>query len=323
MIVRTVHGDIGPEDLGVTYAHEHLVIDGGPLVAHDPDFDLADVDRMAVELESARALGLRSAIDAMPIGAGRNVRKLAALASRTGIHVVASTGLHHGRWYGPGHWSETASVAEIADRFAAEVSDGLPEADDATPAGPRTEHRAGVVKVGGSQDRLSDRDRRVFAAAAETHRRTGVPILTHCENGTAALEQVLVLADLGVEPGRVALSHVDRVVDRGYHRELLSTGATAEYDGAFRWGDRPNGTVQLIGWMVEDGHADRIVLGLDAARRSYLPAFGGIPGLAYLLGDFRTAIDEAGLGDVVIRLLVDNPARVFAFEPVASLETVR
>ena len=39
--VRTVLGDIDPADLGVTYAHEHIVIDGGRPVLLEPDFDLS------------------------------------------------------------------------------------------------------------------------------------------------------------------------------------------------------------------------------------------------------------------------------------------
>ena len=47
--VRTVLGDIEPAAMGVTYAHEHLVIVGGKPVEISPDFLLADVDRMARE----------------------------------------------------------------------------------------------------------------------------------------------------------------------------------------------------------------------------------------------------------------------------------
>ena len=49
-VVRTVLGDIPPAELGVTYSHEHLVIDGGRPVLMEPDFDLSDVDRMATEV---------------------------------------------------------------------------------------------------------------------------------------------------------------------------------------------------------------------------------------------------------------------------------
>jgi phosphotriesterase-related protein len=117
----------------------------------------------------------------------------------------------------------------------------------------------------------------------------------------------------------VALSHVDKVVDRRYHRELLSSGAFAEYDGSFRWGDKPNGTLQLITWMAEDGLDDRIVLGMDAARQGYYHAYGGKPGLVWLVEGFRAMLETAGIeADVRDRMFVGNPARLFAFAKAAG-----
>ncbi len=314
--IRTVLGDIDPAELGVTYAHEHLVIDGGRPVLMEPEFDLGDIDAMAVEVKAAVDLGLRSVVDAMPCDAGRNAEKLADLARRTGINVVAPTGLHHERYYGPAHWSHRITVDELADLFTLDVTDGIDRNDYAGPVVRRSAHRAGVIKVAGSIDGPSDRDRRVFEAAAETHRRTGAPLLTHCEHGTGALEQVRLLTDLGVDPAHIALSHVDKVQDRGYHRALLGTGAFGEYDQTFRWGDDngDNGTLRLIGQMVEDGLADRIVLGMDAARRRYYQVHGGTPGLVWLLDGFSARLDAAGIDATIRRhLFVDNPARVFAF----------
>ena len=312
--VRTVLGDIDPAELGVTYAHEHLVIDGGRPVQLVPDFDLADVDAMTAEIGEAAALGLGTVVDAMPCDAGRNADKLAELSRRTGVNVIAPTGLHHDRYYGPAHWSHRLTVDELAGLFAADVTDGIDINDYSGPVVRRTAYRAGVIKVAGSDGGPSERDRRVFEAAAEAHRRTGAPILTHCEGGTGALEQVRLLSDHGVALAHVALSHVDKVVDRGYHRELLSTGVLAEYDQSCRWGDRPNGTVQLIDWMAEDGLDDRIVVGMDAARRGYYHVFGGQPGLAWLLDGFRGLLEAAGVDDAIReRLFVTNPARYLAF----------
>jgi predicted metal-dependent phosphotriesterase family hydrolase len=319
--VRTVDGDIDAAALGVTYSHEHLVIDGGRPVELFPDFRLDDVERMTAELAPAVALGLRTVVDAMPADAGRNPRKLAEIARRAGVHVVASTGLHHARYYGAGHWSERASDTEIADLFVADVTDGIDERDYSGPIVRRTEHRAGAIKIAGSIDGLSPRDERIFAAAAEAHRRTGVPILTHCEAGTGASEQVRFLTDRGVAPGHLVLSHVDKVVDRGLHRELLSAGVVLEYDQGFRWRDKPNGTLQLIEWMLADGLGDGIVLGMDAARQGYLATYGGAPGLSYLLGEFSTALAERGVDDAArTRFFVENPARAYAFAvtPVAA-----
>jgi phosphotriesterase-related protein len=294
--VRTVLGDIDPSEMGVTYSHEHLIIDGGRPIQMVPEFDLGDVAAISKEVKAAADLGLRTAVDGMPCDAGRNAGKLAELSRRTGVNVVAPTGLHHDRYYGPAHWSHRLTVDELADLFVADIADGIDANDYSGPTVRRTPHRAGVIKVAGSEGGPTDRDRRVFEAAA------------------AALEQVRLLADHGVALEHVALSHVDKIVDRGYHRELLATGAFAEYDQSFRWRDGPNGTLQLIGWMTEDGLDDRIVLGMDAAKRGYYRVFGGTPGLTWLLGGFRGLLDAAGIdGAVLKRMLVPNPARLFAF----------
>jgi 5-phospho-D-xylono-1,4-lactonase len=311
--VRTVLGDVDRQALGPTYAHEHLVIDGGRPVELFPDFLLDDIDRMATEIAEAQALGLGTAVDAMPANAGRNAEKLAELSRRTGLRIVAPTGLHHERYYPPDHWSTRLSEDEIADMFVADIELGIDANDYSGAIVRRTEHRAGVIKIAGSDGGPSPRDARIFRAAAGAQGKTGAPILTHCEAGSGALEQVRLLADAGAELGHVALSHVDKVVDPGYHREILSSGASVEYDQSFRWGEHENGTLHLLNAMVEAGYGGQIVLGMDAARQGYYHVYGGQPGLAYLLGEFSTLMEATGLGEQERRaFFVDNPARVFA-----------
>ena len=316
--IRTVLGDIDPSDLGVTYAHEHLVIDGGRPVEMSADFLLNDVARLTDELRAASAAGLEAAVDMMPIDCGRNPDLLAELSRRTGVHLVAATGLHHERFYRPGHWSfRPMLLADLADRFVSDIEEGVVEREDSGAVRLRSTVRAGVVKVAGSQGGPSPRDVPSFRAAAEAHRRTGVPIHTHCEAGTGALEQIRLLTDAGVGAAHVSLSHVDKVVDRGYHRDIFATGASVVYDQGFRWGDRANGTLQLLEWAVEDGHVGQVMLGMDAARQGYYAAYGGTPGLAYLLGDFSAEMDARGLDAAIRRrLFVDNPAQAFAFAEV-------
>ena len=317
--VRTVLGDIDPAEMGVTYAHEHLIIDGGRPAEMSPDFLLADVDRLADELHEAAVAGLQTAIDAMPADCGRNPAKLAELSRRTGVNIVAATGLHHERFYGASHWSLRASEDWLADLFVADVIEGIDERDYGGSTVNRTDIRAGIVKVAGSEGGPSARDLPIFRAAAAAHARTGVPVHTHCEAGTGALEQLSALVDAGVPAERISLSHVDKVVDRGYHRDLFATGAFAAYDQAFRWADRANGTLQLIEWAIADGHAGQVMLGMDAARQGYYQAFGGAPGLAFLLRDFSDSMETRGIrAEIRQHLFVDNPARAFAFAEVAA-----
>jgi 5-phospho-D-xylono-1,4-lactonase len=315
--VRTVLGDIDPARLGVTYAHEHLVIVGGKPVEISPDFLLADVDRMATELLDAAGAGLRTAVDAMPADCGRDPAMLAELSRRSGVQIVAATGLHHEKFYGPSHWSLRATEAELADLFVADVEVGIDARDYSGPIVARTSFRAGIVKIAGSEGGPSERDLPIFRAAAVAHGRTGAPVHTHCEGGTGALEQIRVLTAAGVPVDRISLSHVDKVQDRGYHRELLATGAFVVYDQAFRWGDRANGTLDLIEAAVADDRTGQVMLGMDAARQAYYTAYGGSPGLGYLLRGFSDLLEERGI-DAAIRhrLFVDNPARAYAFAEV-------
>ena len=180
----------------------------------------------------------------------------------------------------------------------------------------RTPHRAGVVKVAGDADGLTPIEEKAFAAAAAAHVRTGVPILTHCEGGTAGPIQARFLIERGVRPANVVLSHTDKVVDRG----IPARDPRDRRDGRVRpglpleRGRRRTGRCTLLAWAFEDGFGDRVVLGMDAARRGYWTVHGGAPGMAWLLGPFAAAMAARGIGSAEQALLfVANPARAFAF----------
>ena len=304
-VVRTVLGDIPGEELGTCWAHEHLVIDGGVAKLVNPEISLQRVEDAVAELAPCVAAGLRAVVDPMPADAGRNVAKLAAISRRAGVHVIAATGLHHARFYGERHWGELLEPGELAELFVADVTDGIDAHDYNGPVVRRTPHRAGVVKVAGSLDGPSPRDRRIFEAAALTVARTGTALLTHCEVGTGGVAQLELLEELGVPLHRVILSHTDKVPDRGYHRELLSAGAWLVYDQGLR---SPDTTARLVGWMVEDGHQGRLLLGTDGARRSLWSVLGGSPGLAALATGLGRRL-AAELGQAVMdRIWVANPA---------------
>jgi phosphotriesterase-related protein len=316
VIVRTVLGDIAPASLGVTYMHEHLIIDS-PLVADRfPHIHLPSVDEAVAELALSAAAGAGAMVDTMPCASGRDVVRLAAVAERTGLHVLATTGLHTEKYY-PGHrWALEASAEVLADLFIADIVEGIDRFDYTGPVVERTGHRAGLLKIVTSGTTINRRDRRLFEAAAIVHERTGVPILTHCEEGLGAAEQLALLTELGVPLTRVVLSHTDKITDPGLHRELLSSGVNLEYDQALRQaGDEEPATAGLLAEMIGAGFLGQLMLGTDGARRSLWAALGGAPGLAWLLTGFAGVLDALGIDAEARReLFVTNPARFLAME---------
>jgi len=317
MIVRTVLGDIDPNDLGITYMHEHLIIDSLLVKERLPPIHLPSVDEAVSEASECVAAGVGTMVDAMPCASGRDVLKLATVASRAALHVVATTGLHTERYYEGLDWTTNEPPEVLADLFAADVDEGIDRYDYRAPLVRRTAHKAGLIKAATLGPSPDAHERRLFAAVAEAHRRTGAPILTHCEDGRGGLAQVELLLSLGVQLARVVLSHTDKVADLAYHRDLLSSGVNLEYDQALRQpANQPRGTAWLLTQMLSEGYGMQIMLGTDGARRSLWRSLGGAPGLAWLATGWRDVLARWGVDEATQRgLFVDNPARFLAFEP--------
>jgi phosphotriesterase-related protein len=155
----------------------------------------------------------------------------------------------------------------------------------------------------------------VLEAVAATHLETGAPVLTHCEEGRDGMEQIEALVKRGVNLSKVVLSHTDKVLDLGYHRALLETGASLEYDQALRHFDQAEqSTASLIAVMVEAGFANQLMLGTDGARRSLWKTLGGEPGLAYLANNYQSLLARHGIDDSVRHLLMEaNPSRWLSY----------
>ena len=307
--VLTVTGPMDARSLGVTDAHDHLFLRTPAL----PGQEFQDLERAVTEVADAMATGLRSIVEMTPIGCGRRPDLLRALSTTTGAAVIASTGYHRDAHYPADHWVHGASVELLAERIVADVERGMHPSDWDDPGAPLDAARAGVIKAGASYQRISRGERRRLEAAAIGSRRTGVAVLVHAEVGTCGHEIVDALESDGLTPDRIVLAHLDRNPDPELHAEIASRGVTLEYDTLGRIKYRPDSDLlALIEALAAAGHLDRIVLGLDLGRRDYFRAWEGGPGMRYLLATFVPRLRRRIGDDAVERILVANPARVFA-----------
>ncbi|HEY1973357.1 MAG TPA: phosphotriesterase, partial [Pseudonocardia sp.] len=150
--VRTVLGDIRPDQLGLCDAHDHLFMTSAAL----PGEELTD--RRAAERELGRfaELGGGALVQWTPFGMGRDPDGLAELSRRTGVHLVAATGMHRVAHNPPG--LPERLYDRLAELFVGELTEGMRTGDD--PDGPIASARAGMIKVAGDFHGISEHTRR-------------------------------------------------------------------------------------------------------------------------------------------------------------------
>jgi phosphotriesterase-related protein len=291
-IVRTVRGDIAPEELGPCDSHEHLFL----VTPAQPGDEYSDVSKAIEEATALRAAGAQALIDWTPIGLGRDFDGLRAVSEATGLHVVAATGLHRDVHYAPDDPLRAESEVALAARFVTDL-----------------EH-CGIIKVGAGYHSISPFEAKAFAAAALAHGQVAAPVCVHTEHGTMGLAIVERFGELGVPPDRVILAHVDRNPDADEHAETAAAGAWLQLDGPGRTKYWPDSTIlALISGLAERSHAGRLLLGGDTGRRSMFRAYGGGPGLDYVFARFKPRLERELGRELSDRIFVANPARAFAF----------
>ncbi len=311
--VRTVLGDISPEEMGLTYSHEHIVIEESFPTLANPAFILNDTARISKELSDLYRLGGRTMVDTMPAACGRNVLKLAEVSRNSRVNIIVPTGIHLEIYYPPNHWRYLLPAEQITKLLVSDVTEGIDEYDYNSPVVKRTPHKAGMIKLATGDGKITDHQHKIFEAVVNAHLETGAPILTHTNGGNLAMEQVELFLKLGADLNHVVISHVDKQKDLGFHRDLMQTGVYVEYDSHFRLmakGD--DWTYQLLEKMLP-AYAGQIVAGMDMAKNTYWNSYGGKPGLTYLLTEFRQELEARGLGSYFESMFFTNPQKLYAF----------
>lgn len=312
--VRTVLGDIQPEEMGLTYSHEHIVIEESFPTLANPAFILNDTVRISAELKELYQLGGRTMVDTMPAACGRNIVKLAEVSRNSGVNIIAPTGIHLEIYYPPNHWRYHLSVEELTELVIKDITEGIDEYDYCSPVVKRTSHKAGMIKLATGDEKITDHQRKIFEAVVNAHRETGAPILTHTNSGKLAMEQVELFLKLGADLNHIVISHVDKQKDLDFHHDLLQTGVYVEYDSHFRFmakGD--DWTYRLLESMLPY-YSNQIVIGMDMAKNTYWKSFGGKPGFTYLLAEFRQELETRRIDDYFGKLFFTNPQNLYSFK---------
>lgn len=302
--VMTVHGEIEPEAMGVTLTHDHILVDGwGLRQLYDA---ILDDEQIALEeLIRYRAAGGRTICDPTNNGLGRDPLALARLSAASGVQIVMGAGWYREIVYPKSVYETTA--AGLASILVQEIEHGVGD----------TGVRPGFIgEIGTERGHITPAVERVFRAAGRAHAKTGIPILTHTTHwGELALEQLDLLAEEGVDPSAVIISHLgDR---RGVEHMLpiVDSGAWVNIDNlAFVQGYAPlEFRLDNIAEMCRRGLAERVMLSNDICELGQLAAYGGV-GYDNVLTNVVPLLLERGVSESDLHTMtVTNPATAFAF----------
>ncbi|HBK05325.1 MAG TPA: phosphotriesterase-related protein [Acetobacteraceae bacterium] len=326
MQVQTVTGPIGLHQLGRTLMHEHLFI-----AFSGAEFDpTATFDRPGFVAEAVRRLkqlrtdhGVRSFVDPCPIELGRDAALMKEIAEKSEMNVVCTTGFYFEEMGLPIYW-RARTVEEIAELYIREITHGIGD----------TGVRAGAIKVATGAPAITALEQKFLDAACVAQKATGVPIITHTQDGHAGPEQQAAFAKGGVPAHRCLIGHCCGNADPAYHQRVVDGGSYIGFDriGLLRFQPdevRADNLVRLVrnGYrgqimMSQDRHCGwfgkyaRQVSAEEQARMDALRAVGQWPPpYTYLFTDFVPMLKERGLSDAeIFSMLDDNPRRFFGGE---------
>ena len=343
--IQTVLGSIEATSLGITLSHEHLLIDRsayfvspeeaskryyidkpltmdiygrhGGLAAYSNDIlKLLDTDDAIREVMHYKHAGGHSIVDTTSIGIARDPLALARISRATGLNIVMGASYYVPVSHPPG----TDKKSE--DQFAAEII------RDITVGVGDTGVKSGVIGEIGCLYPLSDTEKRIIRGSVTASRITGCPITIHPGFDERSPAEILnLITEAGGNPQNVVMGHISsRVRDLAILKEFAQMGCYIE-DDLFAIEDssieylkdtniNPSDThrIERIEFLTANGHLDQLLISHDVAMPWQYRARGG-KGFGHILENTVPRLRKLGFTeDQIHTILVDNPARAFAFK---------
>ena len=322
-VVRTLLEDLSPDALadGATLFHEHLAFNFASPPAEPrapgtpeppPPTNDEMVDLMVEELQMAAFDGVSCIVDSS-IGprTEQQLANLRAMADRSDVHIVL----------GGSYFLQARYPEEIIAAPQEEITARMVEQAE-------RERWGALGEVGSSFPAMHDDERKVIAATARTHVRTGLPIFTHVPHEscpTCAIDQLDLYEAEGVDMAHLCIGHqstIKRSDDPTWetHKEIARRGAFVGFDTV---GHRMASSfiperekVDMVLNMIEAGYEDHVLLSSDFANTTQIKANWG-NGFSTVLVQFAPKLRYFGVPDETIqKILVDNSRRWLAYRPV-------
>jgi phosphotriesterase-related protein len=251
-MVNSVLGQIDPSDLGFTLMHEHITsVNTSMIQAFSEWYNRQEIIKKAVdELKYAKQHGLHTIVDATPINLGRDIRLLKEVSQKSGVNIIASTGLY---------WVDEPflfgwEIDRLVNLLLDEINEGIQE----------TYIKPGIIKCA-TETTVTPYNEKLLRMTGRLHKESGLPVITHSssiiQNGKAQLD---ILQDEDVTMSKLVIGHCGDTLDLEYLETLLSSGC---YIGLDRFGIDVmlpmSSRIKVCVDLIEKGYADQIVFSHD------------------------------------------------------------
>jgi phosphotriesterase-related protein len=185
--------------------------------------------------------------------------------------------------------------------------------------------KAGIIGEIGCSGSWTAFEKRSLAAAVNVQKKSGAAINVHpFRSPGAPLQIVRFIAEMGGDPSRTILSHIDRTIfDTATLLELAKSGCAIEYDFfgiessfyPFQDIDLPNDGSRLkwIRLLIDGGHLGQILISQDICTKTRLITYGG-HGYRHIFTNITPMMRRRGFTKEEIEtILLKNPQRLLTF----------
>lgn len=256
MIATT--GTLSKNFHGSVLAHEHIrCVSNDMLKAFgkkwlDDDAFIEHALKILKILKEDYAVGL--IVDGMPMDLGRDVSVLRELSLRSGVEIVASSGLYN---Y-PSMLTLNKSEEAMANWFLEEIANGI----------ENTFIKPGILKCATDNYGITEENERLIGAIARVQVQTGFSLYVHClHQGDTARKAWRILTERGAEPSKIIMGHIARCPYE-YIADFLDEGCYVCIDQCHCFPKEADRIAQTLVHLHERGYGERLLLSNDCCMYS-------------------------------------------------------
>lgn len=262
--VQTVKGTIGTDKLGSVLMHEHIFSSSmGVALSYPQLYKEGAYEKIEKDLNTMKANGIDTVVDATPVGLGRDVVGLKQASEKTGVNIIATTG-----WWG----MEPPYAGPIPEEKWAQAF-----IDDINIGCDRTDIKAGILKASMDKDGPTPWNIKTHHAVGMAQIETGKKIMLHtyCPMETPR-HQLRLLKEVGVDMNNVSVGHIPETTDMDFVKWIYDQGVWLGIDrlpiitlpGEYAVATETR--IKFIKAMIDEGMGDRMLFSHDIFSMSTL-----------------------------------------------------